>query len=80
MDPGRQGAGGEAGPVVRDVVRSAFKHRHLLAETRRHLAFFLRGRAYQPCLDEQIVPAVVDDCTRPASRRNTTATVPTVPA
>ncbi|WP_405392603.1 hypothetical protein [Streptomyces sp. NBC_01102] len=55
------------------VMRGAFKRRHLLAETSRHLAYVLRGRPHQPGLDEQIVQAVVDDYTRPAGRRMITA-------
>lgn len=51
------------------VMRGAFKRHHLLAEARRHLAYVLRGRPHQPGLDEQIVQTVVDDYTRPASRR-----------
>jgi len=50
-------------------MRGAFKHHHLLAEARRHLSYVLRGRPHQAGLDEQIVQAVVDDYTRPASRR-----------
>jgi hypothetical protein len=55
------------------VMRGAFKRHHLLAEARRHLAYVLRGRLHQPGLDEQIVQAVVDDCTRPVGRRMMTA-------
>ncbi|MDX3772077.1 MULTISPECIES: MobF family relaxase [unclassified Streptomyces] len=55
------------------VMRGAFKHRHLLAEARRHLSYVLRGRPHQPGLDEQIVQTVVDDYTRPAGRRMMTA-------
>ncbi|MFH9090770.1 MobF family relaxase [Streptomyces sp. NPDC017673] len=55
------------------VMRGAFKHHHLLAEARRHLSYVLRGRPHQPGLDEQIVQTVVDDYTRPASRRMMTA-------
>ncbi|MFE6023628.1 MobF family relaxase [Streptomyces sp. NPDC056441] len=55
------------------VMRGAFKRHHLLAEARRHLTYVLRGRPHQPGLDEQIVQAVVDDYTRPASRRMMTA-------
>ncbi|GAA2919445.1 hypothetical protein GCM10011428_39660 [Streptomyces violaceus] len=55
------------------VMRGAFKRHHLLAEARRHLAYLLRGRPHQPGLDEQIVQTVVDDYTRPASRRMMTA-------
>ncbi|MFB7553737.1 relaxase domain-containing protein [Streptomyces sp. NPDC056154] len=55
------------------VMRGAFKRHHLLAETRRHLAYTLRGRPHQPGLDEQIVQAVVDDYTRPVRRRMMTA-------
>ncbi|MFD9601813.1 MobF family relaxase [Streptomyces sp. NPDC059970] len=55
------------------VMRGAFKRHHLLAEARRHLAYVLRGRPHQAGLDEQIVQAVVDDYTRPASRRMMTA-------
>lgn len=51
------------------VMRDAFKRHHLLAEARRHLAYALRGRPHQSCLDEQIVQAIVDDYTRPAGRR-----------
>lgn len=50
------------------VMRGAFKRHHLLAEARRHLAYVLRGRPYQPGLDDQIVQAVVDDYTRPVGR------------
>ncbi|OII61445.1 conjugal transfer protein TraA [Streptomyces sp. CC53] len=55
------------------VMRGAFKRHHLLAEARRHLSYVLRGRPHQPGLDEQIVQTVVDDYTRPASRRMMTA-------
>jgi hypothetical protein len=55
------------------VMRGAFKRRHLLAEARRHLAHALRDRPHQPGLDEQLVRSVVDDYTRPAGRRMTTA-------
>ncbi|MER7810372.1 MobF family relaxase [Streptomyces sp900116325] len=55
------------------VMRGAFKHRHLLAEARRHLSYVLRGRPHQPSLDEQIVQAAIDDYTRPAGRRMMTA-------
>ncbi|MGW7260639.1 MobF family relaxase [Streptomyces sp. NPDC054834] len=55
------------------VMRGAFKRHHLLAEARRHLFYVLRGRPHQPGLDEQIVQTVVDDYTRPASRRMMTA-------
>ncbi|GAA2435130.1 hypothetical protein GCM10010273_09870 [Streptomyces lavendulocolor] len=37
------------------VMRGAFACHHLLAEARRHLVYALRGRPYQPGLDEQIV-------------------------
>lgn len=47
------------------VMRGVFKRRHLLAEARRHLSYVLRGRPHQAGLDERIVQAVVDDCTRP---------------
>ncbi|MEU3774209.1 MobF family relaxase [Streptomyces sp. NPDC032472] len=50
------------------VMRGAFKHHHLLAEARRHLAYVLRGRRHRPGLDEQIVQAAVDDYTRPVGR------------
>ncbi|MFF3967944.1 MobF family relaxase [Streptomyces griseorubiginosus] len=50
------------------VMRGAFKRHHLLVEARRHLSYVLRGRPHQPGLDEQIVQAVVDDCTRPVGR------------
>ncbi|MFJ3498847.1 MobF family relaxase [Streptomyces sp. NPDC086091] len=55
------------------VMRGAFKRHHLLAEARRYLAYVLRGRPHQAGLDEQIVQTVVDDYTRPASRRMMTA-------
>jgi hypothetical protein len=55
------------------VMRGAFKRHHLLAESRRHLSYVLRGRPHQPGLDEQIVQTVIDDYTRPASRRMMTA-------
>jgi conjugative relaxase-like TrwC/TraI family protein len=55
------------------VMRGAFKRHHLLAEARRHLSYVLRGRPHQAGLDEQIVQTVVDDYTRPASRRMMTA-------
>ncbi|MFJ2736088.1 MobF family relaxase [Streptomyces sp. NPDC087317] len=55
------------------VMRGAFKRHHLLAEARRHLSYVLCGRPHQPGLDEQIVQSVVDDYTRPASRRMMTA-------
>ncbi|MFE4654374.1 MobF family relaxase [Streptomyces sp. NPDC056707] len=55
------------------VMRGAFKHRHLLAEARRHLAYVLRGRPHEPGLDEQIVQTAIDDYTRPAGRRMMTA-------
>ncbi|MDL5206686.1 MobF family relaxase [Streptomyces sp. ALI-76-A] len=55
------------------VMRGAFKRHHLLAEARRHLSYVLRGRPHEPGLDEQIVQTVVDDYTRPASRRMMTA-------
>ncbi|MFJ6785217.1 MobF family relaxase [Streptomyces yangpuensis] len=50
------------------VMRGAFKHHHLLAEARRHLAYVLRGRRHRPGLDEQIVQAAADDYTRPVGR------------
>ncbi|MFF3934205.1 MobF family relaxase [Streptomyces hirsutus] len=55
------------------VMRGAFKRHHLLAEARRHLSYVLRGQPHQVGLDEQIVQTVVDDYTRPASRRMMTA-------
>lgn len=55
------------------VMRGAFARHHLLAEARRHLASVLRGRPHSPGLDEQIVQTVVDDYSRPASRRMMTA-------
>ncbi|MGK5696965.1 MobF family relaxase [Streptomyces sp. URMC 128] len=55
------------------VMRGAFKRHHLLAEARRHLSYVLRGRPHQPGLDDQIVKTVVDDYTRPVSRRMMTA-------
>ncbi|MFJ5064594.1 MobF family relaxase [Streptomyces nigra] len=55
------------------VMRGAFKRHHLLAEARRYLSYVLRGRPHQAGLDEQIVQTVVDDYTRPASRRMMTA-------
>lgn len=55
------------------VMRGAFKRHHLLAETRRHLVYVLRGRPHQPGLDEHIVQTVVDDYTRPVGRRMMTA-------
>ncbi|MFJ9153516.1 hypothetical protein ACIRP7_37040 [Streptomyces sp. NPDC102270] len=55
------------------VMRGAFKRHHLPAEARRYLSCVLRGRPHQPGLDEQIVQTVVDDYTRPASRRMMTA-------
>ncbi|MFD3701186.1 MobF family relaxase [Streptomyces sp. NPDC058646] len=55
------------------VMRGAFKRHHLLAEARRYLSYVLRGQPHQAGLDEQIVQAVVDDYTRPASRRMMTA-------
>lgn len=55
------------------VMRGAFKRHHLLAEARRHLSYVLRGRPHEPGLDERIVQTVVDDYTRPASRRMMTA-------
>ncbi|GED90127.1 MobF family relaxase [Streptomyces sp. 6-11-2] len=60
------------------VMRGAFKRRHLLTEARRHLAYALRGRPHQPGLDEQIVQAAIDDCTRPAGRRMMTADLRTL--
>ncbi|WP_416072161.1 relaxase domain-containing protein [Streptomyces sp. ME18-1-4] len=59
--------------AVVHVMRGAFKRHHLLAEARRHLSYVLRGRPHQAGLDEQIVQTVVDDYTRPASRRMMTA-------
>ncbi|MFF8387337.1 hypothetical protein ACF053_27355 [Streptomyces kanasensis] len=56
------------------VMRGAFARHHLLAEARRHLSYVLRGRPHEPGLDEQIVQTVLDDYTRPASRRMMTAT------
>ncbi|WP_189135310.1 MobF family relaxase [Wenjunlia tyrosinilytica] len=50
------------------VMRGAFQHRHLLAEARRHLTYVLRGRRHEPGLDEAIVRAAVDGCTRPVGR------------
>lgn len=50
------------------VMRGAFKRHHLLAEARRHLSYVLRGRPHQAGLDDQIVQAAVDDCTRPVGR------------
>ncbi|MEU6688290.1 hypothetical protein [Streptomyces sp. NPDC046832] len=55
------------------VMRGALKRHHLLAEVRRYLSYVLRGRPHQAGLDDQIVQTVVDDCTRPASRRMMTA-------
>ncbi|MDT3728756.1 MobF family relaxase [Streptomyces sp. DSM 41972] len=55
------------------VMRGAFKRHHLLAEARRHLSYVLRGRPHEPGLDEQIVQTVIDEYTRPASRRMMTA-------
>ncbi|ATZ22069.1 hypothetical protein SLAV_38695 [Streptomyces lavendulae subsp. lavendulae] len=55
------------------VMRGAFKHHHLLAEARRHLAYVLRGRPHRSGLDEEIVQAAIDGYTRPASRRMLTA-------
>jgi hypothetical protein len=55
------------------VMRGAFKRHHLLAEARRYLSYVLRGRPHPAGLDEQIVQTVVDDYTRPASRRMMTA-------
>ncbi|MET9335868.1 MobF family relaxase [Streptomyces cellulosae] len=55
------------------VMRGAFKRHHLLAEARRHLSYALRGQPHHPGLDERIVQTVVDDYTRPASRRMMTA-------
>ncbi|MEU2395026.1 hypothetical protein [Streptomyces sp. NPDC007369] len=60
------------------VMRGGFKHHHLLAEARRHLAYVLRGRPHQPGLDEEIVQAAIDSCTRPASRRMMTADLRTL--
>lgn len=53
------------------VMRGAFKHRHLLAEARRHLSYVLRGRRHEPGLDEQIVQAAVEGYTRPIGRMMT---------
>ncbi|WP_369780663.1 MobF family relaxase [Streptomyces sp. R33] len=52
------------------VMRGAFKHHHLLAEARRHLAYVLRGRPHphQPGLDQQIVQEAIDHYTRPVGR------------
>ncbi|MGQ4719038.1 hypothetical protein ACUN22_35835 [Streptomyces anulatus] len=36
-----------------------FHRRHLLAEARRHLALFLRGRRRDPSLDDQVVAAAI---------------------
>ncbi|MEU9031487.1 MobF family relaxase [Streptomyces sp. NPDC048383] len=55
------------------VMRGAFKHHHLLAEARRHLAYVLRGRPHRSGLDEEIVQTAIDGYTRPASRRMLTA-------
>ncbi|MFF7975887.1 MobF family relaxase [Streptomyces sp. NPDC007905] len=55
------------------VMRGVFKRHHLLAEARRYLSYVLRGRPHQAGLEEQIVQTVVDDYTRPASRRMMTA-------
>ena len=41
--------------------------------TSRHLFYVLRSRPHWPGLDEQILQAVVDDCTRPVGRRMMTA-------
>lgn len=54
--------------AVTYVMHGAFKHHHLLAEARRHLAHTLRGRPHKPGLDEQIVQLAIDDCTRPVGR------------
>ncbi|MFJ6785893.1 hypothetical protein [Streptomyces yangpuensis] len=54
--------------AVVSVMRGGFKHHHLLAEARRHLAYVLRGRRHRPGLDEQIVQAAIDDYTRPVGR------------
>ncbi|MER7828229.1 MobF family relaxase [Streptomyces sp. NPDC096097] len=59
--------------AVVSVMRGGFKHHHLLAEARRHLAYVLRGRPHRPGLDEEIVQAAIDGYTRPASRRMLTA-------
>jgi hypothetical protein len=59
------------------VMRGAFARHHLLAGARR-LSYVLRGRRHQPGLDEQIVQMVVDDYTRLASRRMTTADLRTL--
>ncbi|MGW7594266.1 MobF family relaxase, partial [Streptomyces rubiginosohelvolus] len=53
------------------VMRGAFRHRHLLAEARRHLTHTLRGRPHEPGLDEQIVQAAIDGYTRPIGRMMT---------
>ncbi|MFJ1732841.1 hypothetical protein [Streptomyces sp. NPDC088254] len=42
-------------------------------QARRYLSYVLRGRPHQAGLDEQIVQTVIDDCSRPASRRMVTA-------
>ncbi|GAA3386803.1 hypothetical protein GCM10017752_00210 [Streptomyces roseoviridis] len=60
--------------VVVYVMRGAFACRHLLAEARRHLAYALRGRRHEPGLEERIVQAALDNCTRPVGHgRRTTA-------
>lgn len=41
--------------------------------TSRHLSYDLRSRPHWPGLDEQILQAFVDDCTRPVGRRMMTA-------
>jgi hypothetical protein len=47
------------------VMRGSFARRHLLAESRRHLAQTLRGRRHEGGLDEQIVDqALTEHCTR----------------
>ncbi|QPI62322.1 relaxase domain-containing protein [Streptomyces malaysiensis subsp. malaysiensis] len=53
------------------VMRGAFRHRHLLAEARRHLTRTLRGRPHEPGLDELIVQAAIDGYTRPIGRMMT---------
>lgn len=53
------------------VMRGAFKHHHFLAETRRHLAYVLRGRSHQPGLDDQIVQEAIDHYTRPVAQGRT---------
>ncbi|WP_398933290.1 hypothetical protein [Streptomyces sp. 130] len=50
------------------MVCDAFARHHLFAEARRHLAYALRGRPYEPGRDERIVQAVVDDLARPPAR------------